>query len=646
VIVVVPFRVSGADRRLGYLHEGLVDLLATKLTEEHGPQAADPGAVMSTWRRAGLSEQADVARDEAIAVAEELGGTRLLLGSVVGTPERMVVNATLFALPAAALRAQASAAGPADSLTRIVDQLVARLLAKEAGESERLSRQTSSSVDALRPYLEGRAAYRRGSYRLAVRLFRRAIENDTTFAIAALALANVADRIDAREDRAVGLAMAWKGRATLTERDSAYLHALAGPRYPLDSSLRERLAAWERTAAFVPERADVWHELGALLFYNGRLLGVRDWRARAAAALGRAAALDASFASPLQYAVQLTAASGDRAGVRRAAEAYQHLDSAGELSPFVRWRAAVALADSANLQLIRRQLGTLPATSLRAIALSSQDNGIGSGDAERALSALGARAVRGVERADWLLARHALALNRGDAGHALEVIAALAEDRARAPLARRTRVLDWLYGGGDSTAAADAAARLTSQTRQPGGADADADACVLGQWRAWTGDQTPTDTALLVGASTTAPSHCAALIDAIAAVRNRALDAGERVALLDSLLLSPRPDDDLATYGGLALARLYESLGKPAAALAAVRRRPYMLPWPEYLAATLRVEGRVALATGDSAAAVSAYRHYLALRPDPKGRARAQVAAVTAELSRLTSHASNPIPPR
>ncbi|HEX2449567.1 MAG TPA: serine/threonine-protein kinase, partial [Gemmatimonadales bacterium] len=42
VVAVAPFRVSGADSSLGYLHEGLVDLLAAKLSGTAGLRPADP----------------------------------------------------------------------------------------------------------------------------------------------------------------------------------------------------------------------------------------------------------------------------------------------------------------------------------------------------------------------------------------------------------------------------------------------------------------------------------------------------------------------------------------------------------------------------------------------------------------------------
>jgi hypothetical protein len=96
--------------------------------------------------------------------------------------------------------------------------------------------------------------------------------------------------------------------------------------------------------------------------------------------------------------------------------------------------------------------------------------------------------------------------------------------------------------------------------------------------------------------------------------------------------ISPSSFEDFAN---LEVARLRERQGDRRAALAAVRRRPYAYHHTEYLAAHLREEGRLAALTGDSAGAVRAYEHYLALRSDPEPALRPEVDAVRAELAKV-----------
>ena len=87
----------------------------------------------------------------------------------------------------------------------------------------------------------------------------------------------------------------------------------------------------------------------------------------------------------------------------------------------------------------------------------------------------------------------------------------------------------------------------------------------------------------------------------------------------------------------LVVARLAEIQGDLPLALRAVRRRSRTAttccPW--YLSTYLREEGRLSALTGDTAGAVRAYRHYLALRPDPEPAVRPEVDAVRTRLAGL-----------
>ena len=73
LVAVVPFRVRGAAPALGYLREGMIDLVAARLTGEGGARAADPGSVMAAWRRAAGSEADDLPERAALGLARRLG---------------------------------------------------------------------------------------------------------------------------------------------------------------------------------------------------------------------------------------------------------------------------------------------------------------------------------------------------------------------------------------------------------------------------------------------------------------------------------------------------------------------------------------------------------------------------------------------
>ena len=83
-----------------------------------------------------------------------------------------------------------------------------------------------------------------------------------------------------------------------------------------------------------------------------------------------------------------------------------------------------------------------------------------------------------------------------------------------------------------------------------------------------------------------------------------------------------------------ATAVVWEMLGEPALALAAVRRRPAFLG-KRYLAASLREEGRLAAEVGDVEGAIYAYEYYLELRSDPEPALVPQAEEVRAALAAL-----------
>jgi len=130
VVAVFPFRVAGAEAALSYLREGMVDLLAAKLTGEGGPRAVDPRAVLSAWRRAGGSAADDLAEEAALRAARSLGAGRLIDGGIVGTPTHITLTALLRSVPGGVTRAQASVEGSPDSLAALIDRLTAQLLAR------------------------------------------------------------------------------------------------------------------------------------------------------------------------------------------------------------------------------------------------------------------------------------------------------------------------------------------------------------------------------------------------------------------------------------------------------------------------------------------------------------------------------------
>ena len=124
------------------------------------------------------------------------------------------------------------------------------------------------------------------------------------------------------------------------------------------------------------------------------------------------------------------------------------------------------------------------------------------------------------------------------------------------------------------------------------------------------------------------------VLEAFIAVRASAPDADQRLLSLDSLLMRGHPDGLTSVGGHLILARLAAERGQYQLGLAAARRHWH---WGRvmYLSSFLREEARLAALVADTAGAIRAWKHYLALRSDPEPALKADAAHARAELARL-----------
>ena len=676
VVAVIPFRVRGAAGALGYLREGMIDLVAARLTTEGGARAADPGSVMTAWLRAAGSEAGDLSESDALGLARRLGAGRLLVGSVVGTPDHIALNASLLPVGIGGPRAEAKAEGAADSLPQLVDRLIAQLITEEAGAPHGLAGLVNRPLPALRLYLEAQAAYRRADYADAVLGFSKALDLDSTFALAGLRLASAAGWTATPGAGRRGLERAWSSRDRLSGPDHALLMAEVGPDYPAVSSLTKHLAWWERAVDLAPDQPERWYELGDVYFHEGFYLQIEATRNRAAEAFRRSVALD-SGSAPLGHLLEVAVLENDSAAVRRLAPLYLARDRTGDLLGFYHWRIAEGLHDDSALTALRAQYRRMALPSLWRIMNHAVLDGNRMEDAESAAVAIRVKAGRS---SDWQRSKtylHAFEINRGHPAKALGDTARSDEDEYAPHTALYERVLDAMYGDGDSLNGRQAARELARITGRAGSGGSDAravaqtDLCVVTLWRLSHGELGGAAHAItrlrsrLPGdspASLTSNTVCAMLLEAELTAASGAAGAPAALDRLDSIMrsgpggerngpavaftlspayvrstvgISPCGFEDFAN---LEVAHLREREGNIQAALSAARRRTYSYHLTDYLAAHLRQEGRLAALTGDSSGAVRAYRHYLALRSDPEPALRPRIETVRAELAKLVGN--------
>jgi serine/threonine-protein kinase len=636
-VAVLPFRLGSADPSLRYLREGMLDLLAAKLTGEGGPRSSDPRTLLSAWRRAAGSDTTDLSRERALELAERLGAGQLLIGDIAGTAQHLTLTASLVSVRDGRADAPRSVSGPADSLSAMVDRLASELLALRAGEGERLSAFAGVPLPALRAYLGGAALYRRAHFIEAAREFGRAIDFDSSFALAGLGLATASGWVGSPVARFRGMSVAWNNRDRLSVRDQALLLATAGPNFPGQSGWAVLIAAKQRYAALAPDRAEAQFELGDGLFHFGLAAGVPDAHARAAEAFNRAIALDSSFLPAIEHLVILELERGDSARVLQLGRLYLSADSASENRDGMRWAMAVAQGDdaAANGILTRRDsLSTMAVATIGALPLILGDK------LDAAQRIADAPVPTNGDRNAMLLGllmRHDIAMDRGRPARATALLDSMRTLQLLNGGEEFERLRDALFWDGDTTRAEASAQALRRKAALGGpipgtfkrGKDPVyyGDLCLPEIWFLSRGDTSGArGIAGIMRAnldqrdSLSSPSFrtgCALLLDAQLAVTQRRRDAHAFVDSLDAFLRTA-PEGPMLDIGNLATARMYERIGDSRAALFAIRRHEFFYGRASFLTTFLRDEARLAEKTGDLSGAAAAMRRYIAIRGEPE----------------------------
>ena len=616
-VAVLPFSVDGGGASLRVMREGIPDLVAAKLTGR--VHALDVRTVLGAWRRAG-GEKQELPRDAAILLGRQLGAGAVLEGSVVAAGKDVTLNGTL--IPVVEGRDHhATVRGPADSLPSLLDALVGRLLVLDGGAGrERVSPLAGVPLDALQRYLAGRAAERAGHYAAAVGAYGRALDADSTFALAALRLWLVATSWAASPRAADAYRLAARHADRLGPRDRLLLSAATGPDRPL--SCAETLRVRQQAVTEAPDMPDLWYLLGETLAHCGPAMGLDDSRRRAASAFDHALTLDSTYTAAYEHLPWLYASVGDTARARRAAMLLGRADSAG------------AVLTRAPLEAARLALAS-------ALVL---DDGARADDAERLLGRLQSAAATSADRVRAEDVARAYLLTRGRPARAAALMRA-----SPAGLDAPFALLAARFWDGDTTLARAARDTVRRVIAAPPDSASPRDdwtsaAFALGADAAARRDTSELARAVAALRGVPAPPdapwagrarHLAMLLDAeLASLAGRG-DAGAALAAADSMLRQAPGGAYVEGAGNLMVASLWERAGDLSRAYAATRRYRMDGTIPFAFSTYLREQARLAERTGAPDRAIDLYRHYLTLRRVAEPSLEAHLATVRAELTKL-----------
>jgi TolB-like protein len=367
-VAVFPFIVRGSDST-AFTGDALAALIATKLDGGAGMRSIDPNAILARYHPG--TEHPDPV--DAARLARSLGARYFVLGDGMQVSGRLHLGAAMYdATDGKPVDARIGVEGASAGFFELVDSLVFRLLVERQGhpvpQLERLASLTTSSLPALKLFIEGESFARDGQYAAAAERYERATVADSTFALGYYRLAWANGWLPGRGLDQPTLELAARHAARLPERIRLTLAALLSVGH----------GDFERGSAMLtevierhPDDFDANFWLGDLLFHQNPPRGRSGSEARGP--LERASVLaPARSAEALFHLISIAAQERRAHDVDSLSTLFLALHHQSDLAPGVRTMLAVMHGDSARLALARRELGGMSTrTALRVVSLAT-----------------------------------------------------------------------------------------------------------------------------------------------------------------------------------------------------------------------------------------------------------------------------------
>jgi tRNA A-37 threonylcarbamoyl transferase component Bud32/tetratricopeptide (TPR) repeat protein len=312
LLAVAPFDVLSQQGELAIWGEGMVDMLSRSLDGAGPIRTLSPTLSVKRWEgRADAASAEDFGR--------RTGSGLVVFGTLVGLgSDSARVAATLLDVERSSVLAQLDLRDRADRVDRLSDSLAVRLLGdltrtRSIGGAPLYSL-GSRSPAAIKAFLQGEMLYRRSSWDSARVYYERAIDLDSSFALAYRRVSTVLGWNELEYGLGSEGLLPYQLRAGqlnrgLAPRESLLvvaesLYAALAVSFDGDWSRIDRLlATMEQAAHEYPEDPEVWYELGEARYHFGQSAGVK--LEAAYAAFRRSIALDSSLAPPYMHATEL-----------------------------------------------------------------------------------------------------------------------------------------------------------------------------------------------------------------------------------------------------------------------------------------------------------------------------------------------------
>jgi DNA-binding SARP family transcriptional activator/TolB-like protein len=365
-VAVLPFSYTGSIDHADAA-EAVVNLLDANIENASGMRTVDWRSVKSFVNR---SAGGSLTLASASAAAMRFHADMYIVGSVTEAGDRLRVTAAIYdRANGDTLGTRAIAEGDPERLFGIVDELTAKLLSsRNSGPSARLYRSailTTSSITALKAYLDGERDFREARYISAQQRFRTAVEADSAFALAYFRLSQSAELTGETTLAAWAAGEALEHGRGLGRYEKQHAEAW---RLTLQGQARRAMGIYQDLINEDTTDIEALQQLAYLQYYWGPRYGHpasesgRAWR--------RVLNLDPYNPLALVHLARIMAQNGNREEFRWLADRMSRFGPETDRGLELRALSAFVFGDSASQRGVARDLSTVTPNVRRRVLTS------------------------------------------------------------------------------------------------------------------------------------------------------------------------------------------------------------------------------------------------------------------------------------
>lgn len=324
-LAVLPLANRTGVDSLDWLGPGLADMLTTNLAQFSELRVVSAQRLLDLMRQAGQRETDEIPDDLALQIASQSGARTLLRGSFIAVDDEIRLDVQLIDLEDGTVAAAERSRG--SDVFALVDDVSAKLSGRLLGpaftptELTPVTQLATGSLSAFRAYQEALLAERRFLLEDARSQYRRAVELDSTFAIAWLRLGMQANT---GAEAIAAFQNADRFKENASERDRLMIEAMFAANLQGNGPEAERIL--RQIIERYPEEKDARYQLGVFYDSTGRTEQGRR-------ILEEAVALDPFFAPAINHLAYIAGRSGDSIAADTLSLRYLEIEP-GQANPY------------------------------------------------------------------------------------------------------------------------------------------------------------------------------------------------------------------------------------------------------------------------------------------------------------------------